>query len=330
MIDRLPETTTVKTAGTRASLEDVVLNERVKTKKAMKTFMNNAGILVGVFIVFAVIVIVTTDIHFVTFEDVSSLGLNFFLLLICSYSMHVACSDSGMRAGMTSKTYLAAVDEYEKQKKIFIEKGMQGGLYDFCQDYVAQELKNARVGLLLVAGITYDNYVKTWASVSEADIKKAPQLSAIQKKALIKANRLKPINLSPEHIIRKGRNEGNRAPLGMTPQARKKAHFGTKFFSTLIVSGGIACIALEVVKNPTWAIFASVTLKLLSIVFNGFDGYKFGYENIVISTSDYINDQTDLLKQAIRFLESPIEKVCQEANQDLPKSEHEAASITPP
>lgn len=301
MLDRLPETTSVSAQS--SPLENAVRKEHTRSKKVMKSFMNNAGILVGVFIVFAVIVIVTTDIRLVSLEELSSLGLDFFLLLFCSYSMYITCSDSGMRAGLAGEGIKTANLEYEKQKRYLMENGLQGGLYAFCRDYVQRELENERMSILVVVGFTYDEYKEKWMNADEETIL-ASELSEAQKKAIIKVNKIKPITLSPELIMRKGRNDGARSPLGIAPQTKKKLRFGVKFVTTLFVSLGIAGIALEVVKDPSLAIFASVMLKLLTIVINGFSGYKFGLENIVIDTVSYIEDQTDLLKQAIRFIES--------------------------
>ena len=50
-------------------------------KAATKTLLNNAGILVGVFIVFAVITIVTTDIKLADPAKIGQLGIDFFYVL---------------------------------------------------------------------------------------------------------------------------------------------------------------------------------------------------------------------------------------------------------
>ena len=36
---------------------------------------------------------------------------------------------------------------------------------------------------------------------------------------------------------------------------------------------------------------------------NGFAGYKFGYENIVYDTVDYVNDQIDLMHRFKQYIE---------------------------
>ena len=89
---------------------------------------------------FAVVVIVTTDISFASFEEVKALGLDFFLLFFCSYSMYVNCADSGMRSGLISKTYLEASNLFEELKHKILTNGMQAFLPSFCKHYIEEEL----------------------------------------------------------------------------------------------------------------------------------------------------------------------------------------------
>ena len=92
------------------AFEQAVVSEHNQKKKVAKSLLNNAGIFVGVFLIFAVIVIVTTDIRLTSFEQIAALGLDFFLLLFCSYSMYVNASDSGMRHGLQSELYTSSLD----------------------------------------------------------------------------------------------------------------------------------------------------------------------------------------------------------------------------
>lgn len=79
------------------------------------------------------------------------------------------------------------------------------------------------------------------------------------------------------------------------------------------------------VVEPSWAIFASCMLKLLAIVMNGFTGYKFGYENIIFDTVNYIDDQTDLMNQAMQYFDAhpapdtEEEEVTDHASPDTPE-----------
>lgn len=286
------------------SFEHTMVSTKEAKQKVQKSLLNNAGIFAGVFLIFAVIVIVTTDIRITSFEEIAALGLDFFLLLFCSYSMYVSASDSGMRHGLQSKLYLESLDKFDLKKQDIIQKKRQPRLHEFCRDYIENELKNARMSVLSVVGFSYKEYSKKWLGVDKKTIKNADNLSKIQKAAIIEANSINPIILTPEMIMKRGRGNSRRAPLGMKPENKKVIHFSVKLVSTFCVSLVMSIIVLDVVAEPTWVIFASCMLKLLAVVMNGFTGYKFGYENIVFDTVHYMDDQTDLMNQAMQYFDA--------------------------
>ena len=294
-------------ASENRTYEESVILHHGKKKKAAKSFLNNAGIFVGVFLMFAVVVVVTTDIRLSTFEEIASLVLDFFILLFCSYSMYVNCADSGMRAGLISETYKSPLERFETLKQYVIDHKLQGMLPAFCRHYVKTELENARTAVLAVVGFSYEEYLEKYVMLDRKTIKAREDLSKAQKRALIRANAILPITLTPEMFMKRGRGGGHRAPLGMTPERKKGIAFGVKFGSTFVVSLFMVVIVLEVVVTPTWAMFASVCLKLVTVVVNGFAGYKLGFENIVCDTVNYMNDQRDLMQQAVQYIEDNID-----------------------
>ncbi len=288
----------------KSSFEDAIVTEHNTKKKVAKSLLNNAGMFVGVFLIFAVIVIVTTDISITSFEEIAALGLDFFLLLFCSYSMYINASDSGMRHGLQSELYTKSLDSFMEKKKSIIDAHQQTRLHEFCRFYIDDEIKNARMAVLAVVGFTYKEYKKKWLGLDTDTIKSDPKLSNVQKAALIKANGIRPVRLTPEMIMKRGRGSSRRSPLGTKPETKKSINFGTKFVSTFLTSLVMSIIVLDMVAEPTWVIFASCMLKLLAVVMNGFTGYKFGYENIVFDTVNYMDDQTDLMEQALQYFDS--------------------------
>lgn len=288
--------------------EEAILLGNSKRKKAAKSFLNNAGIFVGVFLMFAVVVVVTTDIRLTSFEEFASLALDFFILLFCSYSMYVNCADSGMRTGLLTESYTDPLGKYETLKKNLIDRKMQSHLPDFCRHYVEEELRSSRISVLAIVGFSYEEYIEKYVHLDKEMIQGTPGLSKAQKKALIRANAIEPITLTPEMIMKRGRGSGRRTPLGMTPEKKKGIAFGVKFVTTFVISLFMVIIVLEVVEEPTWEIFASACLKLITIVANGFAGYKLGFENIVCDTVNYINDQTDLMSQAVHYIEGRMQE----------------------
>lgn len=283
--------------------EKSMLSEHAKKKKLAKGFLNNAGIFVGVLLMFVVIVVVTTDIHLVSFGEIAALGLDFFLLLFVSYSMYVNCSDSGMRAGLQSESYTGGFSAFETMKRHIIDTKIQARLGEFCRHYITEELRNSRTTVLAIVGFSYEEYMEKYVGKDKDTIRGDKALSKAQKKAIIKANGIEPVKLTPEMIMKRGRGSSRRAPLGMTPETKKGINFGTKFVFTFFISLAMSIIVLEAVIEPTWVLIATCCLKLMTVVLNGFNGYKFGYENIVFDTVNYMNDQTDLMQQAVQYIE---------------------------
>lgn len=284
---------------------DLAHSQRRKTTKSL---LNNAGIIVGVFILFAVVVIVTTDIRLATWADVAGLGIDFFLLLFCSYTMYINCSDSGMRFGLRNDLYLDAVDKFEEKKKEIIGKNYQGRLHEFCWYYINKELENTKMNILAVVGFDYQTYINKWLALTDKQIMALEYLTKPQKEAIIKANAVVPIKLTPEMIMKRGRKTGKRGALGIDPGTKKKINFGMKFISSVFTSLCMTLIIVDFVIEPTWIMFVSCTLRLMIVIINGFSGYKFGYENIVYDTANYMSDQTDLMEQALQYCDGKNEK----------------------
>lgn len=284
--------------------EKITLELDATKRKLTKTFMNNIGLFMGVLLIFAVIVIMTTDIHLVSFEEITSLGLDFFLLLFCSYSMYVCCADTGYKSGLSTTIYSETVEKFKSTKKRIIDGQMQAELPEFCKHYIDEELKSTKMSILSIVGLTYEEYQRAYMRLDDLSIDAFQHLTEPQKKAIKKANKVKPVKLTPEMLMRHGRDARRRSPLEVNPATKKNVMFGAKFIEIAALSVGMSIIALDIITEPSWLIFASVCLKLVSVIMNGFGGYRAGYENIVIDTVNYMNGQIDLMEQAIQFSES--------------------------
>ena len=282
---------------------DVIDGSNRAKRRIARGILNNTGIFVGVFIIFVVIVVYTTDIQLTSALEWAALGLSFFVLLMCSYSMYINCADSGTRAGKASSTYIDANDHYDELKKDVIGKKVQGRLPEFCQYYVQEELKNARASILTEVGISYEQFEARYVGKDKAALRKNTNLSKSQLAAVISANKIKPIRLTPEMILKRGRGSSHRSPLGMNPKKKKGIKFSVKFVKICLTSILTSVIVLDVMINPTWATFAACLLKLFPVVLNGFMGYKMGYENVVVDTVNFMNDQADLRQQFIHYVE---------------------------
>ena len=314
-------------------LDKRVLKARSAKKTVFQKLLRSTGIFISVFIMFVVIVAFTTDLKFSSLADWTALGLTFFVLLFCSYSMYLNCSDSGTKAGKDTETFLNTQDDYDGVKNKIAVNKMQGRLPEFCQHYVEEELELTRATILADVGIDYAEYKEKYLGKDEETLVKLvdeKKLSKMQADTILSANKVKPITLTPDMIFKRGRGNNKRSPLGMNPQTKKKWNFGIKFITTLITSVLMSLIVCEVIITPNWATFAACLLKLFAVSMQGVFGYKMGFENIVVDTVEYMRDQIDLMQHFLEYVKlTPIDFKNVTVENDG-QSEPENSEETPP
>lgn len=279
---------------------EIITSDKTKISRLI---FGNARTLMMVFILFTVIVVMTTDIKFVTISSITDLGLEFFILLFSSYGMYVCCADGGIKSGYETEAYKASVKRFDDLKSR-IEGSMLSRMAEFCTHYVDEELKKTRMQYLSVACIPYEVYMEKYVKLGAKDIDVLAELTAPQKKAVKQANRVHRIKLTPEMIMTQGKTVHTRSALVATPDTMKNIAFGVKMFKMSFVSICMSLIALDIILQPSWVVFAEVCLKLATVVINGFDGHKEGFNNITVHTVNYVNNQSALMLQAIQYIEA--------------------------
>ena len=310
------------------NLGEVIEKTTVTKKKILRGAMNYAGTAVGTFIIFVAIVVSTTDISIMTAFDWAVLGLSFFVFMFCAYAMYINGSGNGIRAARKSETYLSAKKQYDDLKNEVITRKMQGRLPEFCRYYIEEELRNTRNSLLTEVGIDFAVYQERYVGKDKTELEQLAILSKSQVEAIVSANNIKPIKLTPEMILKRGRGSLHRNPLGIEPSKKRRIGYVWKFASTFAVAVLMVGITLNPKPDLTWGTFAECILKLFPIVLNGFTGYKSGYENIVVDTVNYMNDQSDLMRQLIHYVEeNPMAKPLVEAAEVVDEREFIALKI---
>lgn len=272
-------------------------------KKLSQYIISNARVLIVALILFTVIVVTTTDIRLVTISSITDLSLDFFILLFASYGMYVCCADAGVKTGYSTDAYKDSVARFDELKKK-IEGSMLTRMDEFCKYYIDEELRKCRMQYLSVACIPYEVYLEKYINLGKSEVDALSELKEGQKKAVKKANKVKPIKLTPERIMTLGKTIHTRSVLAVTPDAMKNIVFGKKIVKMSFISVCMSMIALDVVLQPSWTVFAGVCLKLVAVVTNGFEGHREGLANISVHTVNYINNQSSLMQQAIQYIEA--------------------------
>lgn len=275
---------------------------RIERTKLSKFVFSNARILVMAFILFAVVVVMTTDIRFITISSLRDLGLEFFVLLFGSYGMYICCTDGGIQRGYSTDVYKTAVDRFQNYKDR-VEDNYLDRMDEFCQHYIDEELKKARMQYLALVCITYEDYLDKYVMLGKVEVDKL-DLTSSQKKAIKKANKVRRIKLTPERIMTQGKAVHTRSPLAATPFVIKNLVMSAKIGKMSFTTICMALIACEILIEPSWAVFAEVCLKLAGIIINGAGGNKDGYNYIAVHTVNYMNAQSTLMQRAIQYADS--------------------------
>lgn len=276
---------------------EIIQPERVKLSRVL---VSNARVAMMVFILFTVIVVTTTDVRFMTKSDWRDLGLEFFILLFCSYGMYVCCMDGGVKKGYSSENYNTCLNRFRDLKEK-VENTMLTQMGEFCVHYCDEELRKARMQYLAVVCIPYEEYMEKYVKLGKSEIVKITELTTAQKKAVIKANSIKRIKLTPEMIMTQGRAGHARSPLAFSPDKMKYIALSAKIAKMSFVTIFVTLIALDPLLDPSWNVFVKACLKLVSVIINGFDGHKDGLENVNVFTVNYMNNQSSLMQQALQY-----------------------------
>lgn len=284
-------------ANVNRSFEENFSLDRARKKQAAKTFFNNAGIIIGVFLTFVAAVTTFTDIKITSVKDVAYAGMRYFVLLFVTYQMYVNTADSGSRRGFLTEAYISAREKYENCKAKILNSGLQNKLPAFCTEYIKRELKNTRTVIVATIGMSYSEF-EPYLKLDKKNIKKDASLSRTQKKIIIKAMKVKPIHLTPEMIMQLGLS-GKRSPLGINPAQKKLIVFGWKFLTTAITTFFVISLAFEIIAKPTVETWLYTLASIVPVVLNGFGGYKFGYENIAFDTVEFTNAQSALIEEFV-------------------------------
>jgi hypothetical protein len=270
----------------------------VSPTAAKKPSTASSGLIIGAFIVLAVIVVMLAEIDITDFSTLPKLGANFFVLLFCNYGMYLNQRDNGIGAGKQSSIYLDIMSKYDELKCKIVEAEIDYRMNEFCAWYIANELKHARQSLLAVSGISYATY-EAYIGVDDDMVEADEKLTKRQKNAIIEANSLKPIYLDADMIMRRASAAKRKASRKLTPESKLYIKSGTRLVRMFISSALIVAVSFEVIINPSLATLAATALKVLFVVLNGFTGYKEGFANITVDSVDYVGEQITYLERFI-------------------------------
>ena len=269
---------------------------------SMSYLRENSGFIMAAFILLVVIVVMTTDVRAISIQNVKNLSLSMFALIVCFYGMHVIMYRSGMLAGEKLEKYKKTCAEYEEIRADVVSMDNQKPLAEFCKNYIETEHRSRIEEILISVNMSFDEF----EDVRDLPLSKMKERGIPTRKILriLEANYIRPIKLTPEMLCQQGKNNIRRGAMHDQPaDLRKKDHI-TEFVKVVFTSGALGVIVFEVFSNPSWATVGAVAFKVLTIALTGYFGYARGYDNIVIDTVLFMQDQITMLKQFKSWLQT--------------------------
>ena len=268
-------------------------SNRVSTvKKTINGFIGNIGIIIAAMTLFCAAAVFFMDISLASFVTVN-FSLSFVILLFCAYTIYFSLADTGMRLALSDKAYVKAKEDYEEIKSELRKSGKLEHLGEFCHEYIKNELVSAKKELLLSSGISYSEFCEKYSGKDKNAL--PSELGKKTKKAILSADRIKPLHLTPDMLLSVGHNSGERRALRKNPERTRFISALRALVPTTVTSFFAVSIVCSVIKEPSSAVFIECLIKLFTLIWTGSKGFLMGYNNISADTTAYLCDCTDIL-----------------------------------
>jgi hypothetical protein len=166
---------------------------------------------------------------------------------------------------------------------------------DYCKHYEDEEYSRCFERLLVIAGITKDEY-KQYAHLSDAELKKKfPKLPKAQRAAIVKLNRLKPLFYDPSFFLSAEQGYRRAAPSQLyNADTENKRNTLTSIFLTAISSLCALSFVGTIVFSFSLATLVAAVVKVATILFLGSFKAVFGW-NLAMRTE--INRYSVIIKE---------------------------------
>ncbi len=240
-----------------------------------------------VFIVFTMILDLSLKVN-LTVRDIGT-----YAILMTVYVINLILNaDDGKEAGRQNRRYVEQRKSYYEINDRMISTGCSRFLPQFCRERREQNLIERRRVVLSRVNIGYATYLTKYVG------KEPPRdLPKDKRKAIKLANSLKPEELTASMLLHEGKKEVDQRIIGDDPTKRYVGEILMKICWAAVVTFIIGDIAGTSVSGPTIASIAAGIAKLISYLISGYFGYYTGYNNIAITVTDYMRQQTRVLRE---------------------------------
>ena len=267
------------------------------SKKVGSTLIEKSGIIIAGVILVCVAIVMTSDISFISINDIKDFSIEAFILLFLCNGLYGSMYHSGMLSAKQLERYKKLKIEFARLQDEIKEAGLIKKLSQFCKNYVDTEHQAIRTILLERADVTWKEYLK-YRHCSRRSLQEKG-LSKFKINGILAANKVKPILLTADRLYKDGGRglDESRSPLRTAPSYKRFFDFYVNFYKTAFTSVGMCFVGFQLFSDPSWETMCAVAIKIVAFILTGYSGYRHGYDSVAITECNYVSDQIDLLEQ---------------------------------
>lgn len=222
------------------------------------------------------------------------------VLAVLVYLIYLNCYPAGKQAHERKNDFLKANEEYQTRIKKIAEQKIEYKLYDFCRDYIAQELKEARLLILHSNNLNYAIFEKY------CDGFEFKNLNVAQIEALEKAKNLKPKKLTKAQLYNEHDNEKRKDFISSYKKIflYRLCYGGLKLVTTVLSVVFALQLGCEIVLSFSPETLMKSMLQFLIIALTFFSGIRQGWNEVKLQINR-VHEQITVLDAFFSWESSP-------------------------
>lgn len=292
-------------------------------KTGFKTVMSNIGTMLAVMCIMLLVAIFLFDVSLEDVTVITSKAVRGFMLdAVITVILYIVMQNSmiltGEKNGRLDEEFLAARGRTnvlrEQAKKIGCAR-----MGEFCDRYVAAELRNTRERRLTKIPMKYSEWVRVFGNMTRHDIKHLPRSFEYEaddgrRRKLVVTRKIKLILgsiaqmeeqlFTPEMMMYDDTNHSwRRVPLLPSPTERIREKRRANYIPTIVFSVMTAMLVFKFVASPTWGTAIYCLFKLFGLIWRGAAGYSIGFLAYSVHGVQYYQSQEIRFHEYERWLE---------------------------
>ena len=268
--------------------------------------------------------------------SIKDITIQTILLAVCSVAVRSIMLHYGVSKGEQTPKWVETQAKIQENVKTIIDNHFQAIATKYCEKWVEDEFKERLQAILDYAKVSLSDYNTTYKILTKKELQQREELTKIQKKLLLMANRQKKLSYSPDFLT------NDDCASSISPKASPddlnnirertiKMRKIKMITTTLITSIIVGSVVLEIINNISWATFLMAVFKVVWVLILGFLEMESGYNitsKVEVDAMKFKNkEQENFISFAKNYVPPVVEVVEEKQEPAEPVKEMEAVKV---